>query len=235
MLVLGIETSCDETAVALVRDGRDVLVNLVYSQVARHRPYGGVVPEIASRAHVEVLPSLLRDAISAAGCAWGGVDAVAVTRGPGLATSLLVGTTAARALAVSLQVPLLGVNHLEGHLYSVFLPPTKGDSRANWPRPADHTPLLVALVTGGHTLLAVVEELGRYRIIGQTLDDAAGEALDKGSSLLGLGYPGGPAIEQAARGGRADAIDFPRGAGAGQAGSVPGGFDRAFCFSYSGL
>ncbi len=232
MRVLGIETSCDETAVAVVEGGRRVRSNLVYSQIARHQPYGGVVPEIASRAHVEVLPRLIEEALAQAGVGWPEIDAVAVTRGPGLATSLLIGTTAARALALTLGRPLLGVNHLEGHLYSVFLPPSGGAAEAAWPEPGPHLPLLVLLVTGGHTLLALVERWGCYQVVGQTLDDAAGEALDKGATLMGLGYPGGPAIERAAAGGRADAVDFPR----GRPGRAPrAGLDAAFCFSYSGL
>ena len=232
MRVLGIETSCDETAVAVVEDGRRVRAHLVYSQIARHQPYGGVVPEIASRAHVEVLPRMLSDTLSRAGVGWADIDAVAVTRGPGLATSLLIGTTVARALALALDRPLYGINHLEGHLYSVFLPPSSAAPDAPWPVPEGHLPLLVLLVTGGHTLMALVERLGEYQLIGQTLDDAAGEALDKGATLLGLGYPGGPAIEQAAAGGRADAMDFPRGR---PARGLQAGLDPAYCFSYSGL
>ena len=233
MRILGIETSCDETAVAFVDGGRRVLANLVYSQIARHRQFGGVVPEIASRAHVEVLPRLLAEALARAGCCWPDIDAIAVTRGPGLATSLLIGATAARALALSLDRPLFAVNHLEGHLYSVFLPPSDAAPGVAWPTPEGHLPLLVLLVTGGHTLMVLVERLGEYVVVGQTLDDAAGEALDKGATLMGLSYPGGPAVEAAALGGKPDAIAFPRGRPSGRA--QGGGLDPAFCFSYSGL
>lgn len=233
MRILGIESSCDETAVSVVEDGRKVLANLVYSQIARHQAFGGVVPEIASRAHVEVLPRLLSEALAKAGCCWNDLDGIAVTRGPGLATSLLIGATAARSLALALDLPLFGVNHLEGHLYSVFLPPSSAAPEAEWPTPEGRLPMLVLLVTGGHTLMVLVERIGQYVVVGQTLDDAAGEALDKGATLMGLSYPGGPAVEAAARGGKADAVAFPRGRPGVR--TQGGGLDPAFCFSYSGL
>lgn len=226
-MILGIETSCDETAVALVRDGREVLANVVYSQVARHAPYGGVVPEVAARAHVAVLPGLLQRALDETGLSWAGVDGVAATRGPGLATSLVIGFSAAKALSLRLDVPLLGVNHLEAHLYSVLLGPDA-------PAAAEVLPALVLLVSGGHTCLVQLEGPGRHQLLGQTVDDAAGEALDKGAKLLGLGYPGGPELEVAARGGRPDFIRFPRGATRNERRDLQ--VQRPdLCFSFSGL
>lgn len=221
MLVLGIESSCDETAAALVRDGRDVRSSIVLSQIAKHQPFGGVVPELASRAHVEAMPAILRESCARAGCTWADIDAVAVTRGPGLASSLLIGAAAARALALSLDKPLLPVNHLEGHLCSVFLD-------KDCPPPADVCPMVLLLVSGGHTLLLRVRSVGDYEVLARTLDDAAGEALDKGAKLMGLGYPGGPAIEKVACGGNRERVPFPRGTVAAQDGAVPP-------FSFSGL
>ena len=194
MNVLGIETSCDETSAAVVKNGREVLSNIVFSQIAKHRPYGGVVPEIASRCHVEILPNVIEDALKKAEKTWSDIDAIAVTRGPGLASSLVIGVTAAKSLSVALQKPLIDINHLEGHLYSIFL----GNQA---PEPSATYPVLIMLVSGGHTMLIVAHALGKYEVLGQTLDDAAGEALDKGANLMKLGYPGGPAIEKLAEGG----------------------------------
>ena len=185
MRVLGIETSCDETAAAVVENGRRVASNVVYTQIAKHRPYGGVVPEIACRAHLEEIQEIVETALKEAECTWSDIDAIAVTRGPGLASSLLIGISAAKGLCMSLQKPLLGVNHLEGHVYSVLL--------------------------GEHTSLILRRGLGDYESLASTCDDAAGEALDKGAKLLGLGYPGGPEIERAAEGGDPSTIAFPRG------------------------
>jgi N6-L-threonylcarbamoyladenine synthase len=224
MNLLAIETSCDETSVAILEAPRRLRANLVFTQIARHRPYGGVVPEIASRCHVEELPGLLRQALTEAGLGWRDLDAIAVTQGPGLASALLIGLAAAQALALRLDVPLLGVNHLEGHLYSLFL-----DESA--PRFEDALPFITLIVSGGHTQLVRVEAPGRYLLLGQTLDDAAGEALDKGAKLLGLGYPGGPLIERAAQGGDVRRIKFPR----GQPSAHAAGLDPDLCFSYSGL
>lgn len=219
---LGIETSCDETAAAVVSSDGRVLSNVVYSQIADHAPFGGVVPEIASRAHVELLPGIVERAIAEAGLSWDEVDGIAVTSEPGLASALLVGVTAAKALAVRLDRPLVAVNHIEAHLRSVFL----GDS------PLDRAAPTVALVvSGGHTGLIALDPDGAPRLLGQTLDDAAGEALDKGAKLLGLGYPGGPAIEAAAAGGDPRRIVFPRGGVT----SAAEGMDPAMCFSFSGL
>lgn len=225
MNVLAIETSCDETAAAVVSDGARVLSNAIHSQIRRHQPYGGVVPEVAARAHVEVLPGLIQTAIRDAGLPWNSIDVIAATRGPGLATSLVVGFSAAKALSLRLGLPVLGVNHLEAHLYSILLAPGADAALA--------LPALVLLVSGGHTCLAVVDGPGRHTMLGQTLDDAAGEALDKGAKMLGMGYPGGPELEAAARGGRPDAIRFPRGLPREDRGSAmrQGGFS----FSFSGL
>jgi N6-L-threonylcarbamoyladenine synthase len=244
MTILGIETSCDETAAAVVRDGREVLSSIVYSQVPLHQPYGGVVPEIASRSHVEKLPGVvgqaLRDAAGApdgrtAGrseCpadAWSSVDAVAVTYGPGLASSLLVGLAMAKGLALRLGKPLIGINHIEAHIYSVFLSPEA-------PPPEESFPLLALVVSGGHSCLVETTQLGTYRVIGQTLDDAAGEAFDKAAQLLGLGYPGGPAIDRAARlaTGRTGCV-FPQGRVRVGHHLVTGHLRPELCVSFSGL
>ena len=227
MNVLGIETSCDETAAAVVRDGRAVLSSIVLSQVELHTPYGGVVPEIASRGHVEHLPGVIETAVRDAGLTWDGIDAVAATYGPGLASSLLVGFSAAKALAMRLSRPLHAINHLEAHLYSPFL-------EEDAPRWTDVCPFLGLIVSGGHTCLVRVEGLGRYRLLGQTIDDAAGEAFDKVAKMLGLGYPGGPAIDRVSKGGDVAYVRFPRGRQRGERG-LPGGLDADLCFSFSGV
>ncbi|HUF31715.1 MAG TPA: tRNA (adenosine(37)-N6)-threonylcarbamoyltransferase complex transferase subunit TsaD [Acidimicrobiales bacterium] len=212
-LVLGIETSCDETAAAVVRGGRDVLSSVVSSQIDLHARFGGVVPEIASRAHVELLTPVLAEALVEAGLDDGNVDAVACTVGPGLVGSLLVGVAAAKALALVWDVPFVGVNHLEAHFYASFLE-----------EPALEPPLLVLLVSGGHTLFVEFQGHGAYRVLGSTIDDAAGEAFDKVARYLGLGYPGGPAIDRVAMDGDPEAIAFPRPM-----------LDRGFDVSFSGL
>jgi N6-L-threonylcarbamoyladenine synthase len=215
--VLAIETSCDETAAAVVDDGRRVLSSVVSSQARLHAGFGGVVPELASRAHLELLGPVVNEALSRAGTGPADLDAVAATIGPGLVGSLLVGVSAAKAYAWCWGLPFLGVNHMEGHLHAAFLED-----------PTLNLPMVVLLVSGGHTMLICMQEGpgGRveYRLLGQTVDDAAGEAFDKVSRFLGLGYPGGPAIERAAREGRGDAVAFPRGL-AGQ----------GYNFSFSGL
>ena len=211
--VLGIETSCDETAAAVVRDGTDVLSSVISSQVDRHARYGGVVPEIASRAHVEMLNPVLAEAVVQAGVADGEVDAVAATNGPGLMGSLLVGVSAAKALALVWDVPFVAVNHLEAHLYAAMLED-----------PTFELPVVVLLVSGGHTMIVHWEDHGRYRVLGGTIDDAAGEAYDKVARYLGLGYPGGPVIDRVAMDGDPSAIAFPR--------ALP---DRQYDFSFSGL
>lgn len=200
-LVLGLETSCDETAASVVEDGTLVRSSVVSSQVDLHAAFGGVVPEVASRAHLELIVPVLREAVESAGLDWAhpGLDAVAVTAGPGLVGSLLVGVSSAKALSIGWGVPLVGVNHLEGHLFASLLE-----------SPDLAFPVVVLVVSGGHTFLVSMEAPGRYRLLGQTIDDAAGEAFDKVSRYLGLGYPGGPAVERAAREGNPEAYDLPR-------------------------
>lgn len=212
-MVLGIETSCDETAAACVRGGTDVMSSVVSSQVDLHARYGGVVPEIASRAHNELIIPVTARALVEAGVDGNRIDAVAATTGPGLIGALLVGVSAAKALALTWDVPFVAVNHLEAHLYAAFLED-----------PELSFPLVVLLVSGGHTMLVCMEDHGRYRLLGQTLDDAAGEAFDKVARFLGLGYPGGPAIDRVAMSGDPQAIRFPRS-------MIDDGLD----FSFSGL
>lgn len=227
LIVLGIETSCDETAAAVVKDGTDVLSSVVYSQVDLHGPYGGVVPEIACRCHLEVLPGVIDEARTQANLEWSDIDAVAVTYGPGLASSLLIGLSAAKGLAMRLEVPLCGINHLHAHIYSPFM----SDGA---PSVSSCCPFVSLVVSGGHTCLVRVEEPGAYRLLGQTIDDAAGEAFDKGSTLLGLGYPGGPVMDKAAKGGKLDFVAFPRGRARKERGLIDG-MDSGLCFSFSGL
>jgi N6-L-threonylcarbamoyladenine synthase len=198
-LVLGIETSCDETAAALVMGGVDVVSSVVSSQVDLHADFGGVVPEIASRAHLDVLNPVVARTIVEAGIDESRIDAVACTIGPGLIGALLVGVSAAKAFALAWDVPFIGVNHMEAHLYSAFLED-----------PSLEFPLVVLLVSGGHTMLVEMRDHGDYRLLGQTIDDAAGEAFDKVARYLDLGYPGGPAIDEAALSGDPEAIRFPR-------------------------
>jgi len=200
MLILGIETSCDETGVALVEDGEVVRSNVIADQQTLHARYGGVVPEIASRAHVDLLHPAVEEACALGGVHLGDVDAIAVTIGPGLAGSLLVGVAAAKSYALALDRPLIGVNHLIGHVYANVL------DHGALPLPA-----VVFVVSGGHTSLLVMDDLGVMRVLGQTIDDAAGEAYDKVARVLGLGYPGGPAIDMLAQeGGDPAAVRFPR-------------------------
>jgi N6-L-threonylcarbamoyladenine synthase len=197
--ILGIETSCDETAAAVVERATRVRSSVVASQIDRHARYGGVVPEIASRAHVEMLTPVIAQALVEAGVADDEIEAVAATAGPGLVGSLLVGVSAAKALALVWGVPFVAVNHLEGHLYAAFLE-----------EPDLDLPLVVLLVSGGHTMLVHMEDHGRYHLLGSTIDDAAGEAFDKVARYLGLGYPGGPVIDKLAESGDPGAIAFPR-------------------------
>lgn len=198
-VVLGIETSCDETAVAVVMGGTDVLSSVVASQLDEHARFGGVVPEIASRAHLEALPHVTVQALAEAKIDLSRIDAVAATVGPGLIGALLVGVSAAKATALALAVPFVGVNHLEAHLYAALLD-----------EPNAEFPLLFGLVSGGHTLFVEMTNHDSYRVVGQTIDDAAGEAFDKVARFLGLAYPGGPAIDNAATRGNDKAINFPR-------------------------
>lgn len=214
MLVLGIESSCDETAAAVVADGRRIRSNVVSSQVAVHRPYGGVVPELASRQHIKNIVPVIQQALSDAAVDLGDLDGLAVTRGPGLMGALLVGVQAAKALAYVTGLPLIGVHHLEGHLCA----PALTDQGEELP-----DRFVALLVSGGHTLLVLVEGFGTYRILGTSRDDAAGEAFDKVAKLLGLGYPGGPVIEQLAREGDPSAVRLPR--------ALPGRAELDFSFS----
>jgi tRNA N6-adenosine threonylcarbamoyltransferase len=200
MLILGIETSCDDTATAVVQDGRRVLASVSTNQDAFHAKYGGIVPEIASRQHVALLSAAIEHAVQSAGTRLDAIDAMAVTRGPGLIGSLLVGVAAAKALAFSLDRPLYGVNHLHGHIFAAFL---DSDDVPKYP-------FLALLVSGGHSLLVAVDGPMEMRVIGRTKDDAAGEAYDKTARLLGLGFPGGPALDELSRHGHAHAYAFPR-------------------------
>jgi tRNA N6-adenosine threonylcarbamoyltransferase len=212
-LVLGIETSCDETAAALVLGGYDIASSVVSSQIDLHAAFGGVVPEIASRAHLDLINPVIARAIVEACVDEKRIDAVACTIGPGLIGALLVGVSAAKALALAWDVPFVGVNHLEAHLYAALLDD-----------PSTELPIVVLLVSGGHTMLVEMTAPGEYHLLGQTIDDAGGEAFDKVARFLGLGYPGGPAIEQLARRGDPAAIAFPRGMR-----------DEGLDFSFSGL
>ncbi len=212
-LVLGIETSCDETAAALVMGGYDVVSSVVSTQVEIHAEFGGVVPEVASRAHLDVLNPVIARSIVEAGVDDSRVDAIACTVGPGLVGALLVGVSAAKSLALVYDVPFIGVNHMEAHLYAASLED-----------PTLEFPLVVLLVSGGHTMLVEMQDHGRYRLLGQTIDDAAGEAFDKVARFLDLGYPGGPAIDEAALLGDPEAIRFPRAL-----------LDGSYNFSFSGL
>jgi len=198
MIVLGIETSCDETGVAVVEDSR-IRSNVITSQIDLHARFGGVVPELASRAHVMTITPAIEQALVDAGVGARDLDAVAVTIGPGLIGALLVGVAAAKAMAGALDVPFIGVNHLEGHIESAFLQ-----------EPDLEPPVIALIVSGGHTMIAVMPEHGRFEIIGQTIDDAAGEAFDKVARFLGLAFPGGPEIDRLAREGDAAAYRFPR-------------------------
>jgi N6-L-threonylcarbamoyladenine synthase len=199
MLVLGIETSCDETGIALYHTERGLLGHLLYSQVALHADYGGVVPELASRDHIRRVLPLTRDLLAQTGCELKDLDAIAYTEGPGLAGALLVGASIAHGLAYALDIPALGLHHLEGHLLSPLLS-----------RPAPEFPFMALLVSGGHTQLMRVAGIGDYELLGETVDDAAGEAFDKTAKLLGLGYPGGPVLAKLADSGRPGRFRLPR-------------------------
>ncbi|MDI6801878.1 MAG: tRNA (adenosine(37)-N6)-threonylcarbamoyltransferase complex transferase subunit TsaD [Thermodesulfovibrionales bacterium] len=212
-LILGIDTSCDDTSAALVADGNKILSNIISSQSDIHKKYGGIVPELASRRHIEMVWPVVDEALNRAGVSFADIDAIAVCHGPGLIGSLLVGCGFAKAIAYAKKIPLVAVNHLEGHIFSVFL---------------EHSdiefPFLSLIASGGHTSLYIVNGLGQYIELGRTRDDAAGEAYDKVAKLLGLGYPGGPIIDELAQEGNPKAYEFPRA-------YVPESFD----FSFSGL
>ena len=214
LTILGIETSCDETSCAVVVEGRELLSNIVASQVDFHRKFGGVVPEVASRKHTELIISVLDEALRAAGVEASGIDVIGVTCGPGLIGSLLVGVSLAKAMSLALDIPLIGVNHIEGHVYANFLE-----------HPDIEPPMVCLVVSGGHSDLLYLPEHGRFELMGRTRDDAAGEAFDKLARVLGLGYPGGPEIDRVAASGDPEALEFPR------AYLEEGSYD----FSFSGL
>jgi N6-L-threonylcarbamoyladenine synthase len=254
--ILGIESSCDETAAAVVRSGEQVISNVVASQIATHQPYGGVVPELASREHLRAIVPVVRQALAEAGKTYESLDALAVTQGPGLAGALLVGISYSKALAFALEKPLIAVNHLEGHIHAVLLEERqKGNRELRFP-------VLALVVSGGHTHLYLAAQRGEswsYENIGHTRDDAAGEAFDKVAKLLGLGYPGGPIIDRLAKHGDARAVKFAisqikhpdrrtaskiptlgqnqakNGAPSGTFSSVSGSAVPKFDFSYSGI
>src|SRR5690606_14025091 len=218
MNILGIETSCDETAAAVVVDGRTVLSNVISSQIELHRAHGGVVPELAARGQVTAIIPVVDAALEEAGVDAGDIDAIAYTEGPGLAGSLLVGVNAAKAYAWSLGKPTIPVNHLEAHVHANWL------ERPDAPVEMPEFPAVCLLVSGGHTEILLLRSQEEVEVLGQTIDDAAGEAFDKGARLLGLGYPGGPAIQRASEGGNPSAFAFPRA-------QLGGSYD----FSFSGL
>lgn len=197
--ILGIETSCDETSAAVIKNGREILSNVIASQIDWHQKFGGVVPEIASRKHVELINPVLQEAIEKAGIGWEELDGIAVTYGPGLVGGLLVGISAAKALALALDIPLIPVNHLAGHIYANFLTGAEIEP-----------PVICLTVSGGHTDLLYFADLGNYEVLGRTRDDAAGEAFDKVARVLRLGYPGGPKVERMAREGDEYAVPLPR-------------------------
>ena len=213
-LVLGIESSCDETAASVVRGGREVLSNVIYSQIDLHTLYGGVVPEIASRKHIEKINQVIRKALDEAGISLRELDGIAVTYGPGLVGALLVGVAEAKSIAFATGIPLVGVHHIEGHISANYIE-----------HPDLEPPFMCLVASGGHSHLVMVRDYGKYEIIARTRDDAAGEAFDKVARAIGLGYPGGPKIDKAAREGDPNAIDFPRG-------KVEG---SPYDFSFSGL
>ncbi|MFA5338949.1 MAG: tRNA (adenosine(37)-N6)-threonylcarbamoyltransferase complex transferase subunit TsaD [Candidatus Omnitrophota bacterium] len=214
MLVLGIETSCDETGAGVVKDGNEVLSDAVASSLEFHKRYGGVVPEIATRYHLEVIDYVVKDSLRSAGKTLNDIDLVAVTQGPGLVGALLVGISFAKSLGYSLGIPVVGVNHLWAHIYSGLIGRTKVKF-----------PIMGLVVSGGHTSLVLCEDIGKFRLLGQTRDDAVGEAFDKVAKILGLGYPGGPAIEKAALRGDPDAVRF----------TYPYMGDDSYDFSFSGM
>lgn len=199
VLILAIESSCDETAAAVVKNGREVLSNIIFSQIDLHTIYGGVVPEIASRKHIDKINQVIEEALQTAGVTFQDLSAIAVTYGPGLVGALLVGVSAAKAIAFATGLPLIGVHHIEGHISANYI--------AN---PALEPPFVCLVVSGGHTHLVSVKDYGEYEILGRTRDDAAGEAFDKVARAIGLGYPGGPKIDKISKEGNPDAIHFPR-------------------------
>lgn len=232
MHILAIETSCDETSVAVLRDRKEILSNKIASQVELHKKYGGIVPEIASRKHVEVINPLIKEALDEAKVDFKQLNAVAVTYGPGLVGSLMVGICAAKAIAWALSVPLIGINHLEGHLYANFLAQipnhkqqiTNKSQTLNPNNQIPEFPFICLVVSGGHTMIVLVKEHGKYETLGRTRDDAAGEAFDKVARFLSIGYPGGPIIDKLAKQGDPKAIHFTRPM-----------LEQGYDFSFSGI
>jgi N6-L-threonylcarbamoyladenine synthase len=237
--ILAIETSCDETAAAVIDDGRFIRSNIIASQIDLHQQYGGVFPEMASRAHIEAITPTIQQALREANVTWDSLSAVAVTKGPGLPGSLVVGVNAAKGICLAKSLPLIGINHLEGHIYSHWLdqPSNRSVIQSLIPNPQFPTPfpLIILIVSGGHTELVLMREHGQYELIGQTADDAAGEAFDKVARALQLGYPGGPAIQKAAQQGNPLRFKFsrPRVGATGLRGAKRAN-EGAFDFSFSG-
>ena len=223
MIILGIETSCDETSVGIVKDGHTLLANEVATSMDLHAEYGGVVPEIAARSHIEFMMPTLQKALKTARCTWDDINGIAVTYGAGLGGSLLIGVLTARTLAIIHQKPLYAINHVEGHVYANFLMNTELP-HYHLPKKAPTFPLLALIVSGGHSQLALFQNHFDYKLLGQTQDDAIGEAFDKVAKILGLPYPGGPSISKAAQSGDASSLQLPKA-------KLTGNYD----FSFSGL
>ena len=250
-LILAIETSCDETSTAVIKDGSKILSNIVATQVEFHKKYGGIVPEIASRKHIEVINPIIEQALNKAKVKYKDLAAVAVTHGPGLVGSLLVGLCAAKALSFSLNIPLIGINHLEAHIYANFLlqdtclagrqaiTKIQDTNKHQTSKNKNQTlfPFICLLVSGGHTMIVLVEGHGKYKVLGRTRDDAAGEAFDKVARFIKLGYPGGPIIDKLAKEGNPEAINFPRPMLARRSSKSGGGMEKNFGydFSFSGI
>lgn len=224
MKILGIESSCDETAAAVVEDGRRLVSNVVHSQIDIHAEYGGVIPEVAARSHIEMINPVINRAIAEANCAWEDIDAIAVTYAPGLVGSLLVGALAARTLAITKNKPLFPIHHVEAHVYANFITEASGNLNLELPSKQPEFPMLALIVSGGHTQLVLFRDHGDYELLGQTQDDAVGEAFDKVAKILGLPYPGGPAISAAALNGESKAYSLPKSK-----------LQNPYDFSFSGL
>lgn len=224
MIILGIESSCDETAAAIVKDGSTLLSNVVRSQIDIHKAYGGVVPEVAARSHIEVVNAVIEQAVQEAGLSWHNIDGIAVTYAPGLLGSLLIGTLAARTLAIQKNIPLYPIHHVEAHVYANFITEQAPHLNLTLPKEQPKFPMLALIVSGGHSQLVLFKDHGNYSLLGQTQDDAVGEAFDKVAKIVGLPYPGGPAIAQAALNGDRYAYKFPKA-------KLKGAYD----YSFSGL
>lgn len=224
MIILGIESSCDETAAGIVRDGHELLANVIHSQIDIHKAFGGVVPEVAARSHIEMIMPVINEAFTQAQLGWDDIDGIAVTYGPGLIGSLLIGNLTARTLAILKQKPLYGVNHVEGHVYANFIGTYPASLNTPPPQKTPQFPLLALIVSGGHSQLVLFEDHFNYRLLGQTQDDAIGEAFDKVAKIIGLSYPGGPAIAAAAAKGNNRAFTFPK-----------AHMENRYDFSFSGL